>query len=101
MWNYKQTDKCVSLVQSHYHEGSPAGKRSLRWEGFVEKVGFKCYIIIYGLVHNQSNMVAWWELQHATSTDLRLVKITNMATYNVIFIAHYRYYKLPISSTAW
>ena len=28
-------------VQSHYHEGSPVGKRSLRWEGFVEKVGFE------------------------------------------------------------
>jgi len=26
-------------VQSHYHEGSPVGKRSL--EGFVEKVGFE------------------------------------------------------------
>jgi len=28
-------------VQSHYHEGSPADKRSLRWEGFIEKVGFE------------------------------------------------------------
>ena len=28
-------------VQSHYHEGSPVGKRSLRSEGFVEKVGFE------------------------------------------------------------
>ena len=30
----------ISLVQSHYHKGSPVGKRSLRLEGFVEKVGF-------------------------------------------------------------
>jgi len=30
----------IGLVQSHYHEGSPVGKRSLRWEGFVEKVCF-------------------------------------------------------------
>jgi len=26
---------------AHYREGSPVGKRSLRWEGFVEKVGFE------------------------------------------------------------
>ena len=31
----------IGPVQSHYHEGSPVGKRSLRWEGFVEKVGFE------------------------------------------------------------
>ena len=29
------------LVQSHHHEGSPVGKGSLRWEGFVEKLGFE------------------------------------------------------------
>ena len=28
-------------VQSCCHEGSPVGNRSLRWEGFVEKVGFE------------------------------------------------------------
>jgi len=27
--------------QSHYREGSPVGERNLRWEGFVEKVGFE------------------------------------------------------------
>jgi len=27
----------VGPLQSHYHEGSPVGKISLRWEGFVEK----------------------------------------------------------------
>ena len=31
----------IGPIQSHYHEGSPAGKRGLRWEGFVEKVGFE------------------------------------------------------------
>jgi len=32
----------IGPVQSNYHEGSPVGKRSmLRWEGFVEKVGFE------------------------------------------------------------
>jgi len=31
----------VGPVQSYYHECSPVGKRSLRWEGFVEKVGFE------------------------------------------------------------
>ena len=28
-------------VRSHGPEGSPVGKRSLRWEGFVEEVGFE------------------------------------------------------------
>jgi len=31
----------IGPVQSHYHEGSPVGKRNLSWEGFVEKVGFE------------------------------------------------------------
>ena len=30
----------IGPVQSRCHEGSPVGKRSLRWEGF-EKVGFE------------------------------------------------------------
>jgi len=30
----------IGPVQSHYHERSPVGK-GLRWEGFVEKVGFE------------------------------------------------------------
>jgi len=28
----------IGPVQSRCHEGSPVGKRSLRWEEFVEKV---------------------------------------------------------------
>jgi len=32
----------ISPVQSHYNEGSPMSKEeTLRWEGFVEKVGFE------------------------------------------------------------
>jgi len=31
----------IGPAQSHCHEGSPAGERSLRWEAFVEKVGFE------------------------------------------------------------
>jgi len=31
----------IGPVQSHCYEGSPVDKRSLRWEGFVEKVGFE------------------------------------------------------------
>ena len=30
----------IGPVQSHYHEGSPVGKRSLTSEGFVEKSRF-------------------------------------------------------------
>jgi len=29
----------IGPVQSRCHKGSPVGKRNLRWEGFVEKVG--------------------------------------------------------------
>ena len=36
-----KTMRMISPVQSHCHEGSLVGKRSLRWEGFVEKVGFE------------------------------------------------------------
>jgi len=31
----------IGPVQSRCHEGSPVGKRSLMWEGFVEKVAFE------------------------------------------------------------
>jgi len=31
----------VSPVQFHDHESSPLSKEKLRWEGFVEKVGFE------------------------------------------------------------
>ena len=31
----------IGQVQSRCHEGSLVGKRSQRWEGFVEKVGFE------------------------------------------------------------
>ena len=31
----------IGPVQSHCHEGRQVGKRSLRWEGFVENVGFE------------------------------------------------------------
>jgi len=31
----------IGPVQSHYHEGSPVGTKTVRWEGFVEKVSFE------------------------------------------------------------
>ena len=31
----------IGPIQSHYHEGSPVGKRSLKWEELVEKVYFE------------------------------------------------------------
>ena len=31
----------IGPVQSCCHKSSSVGKRSLRWEGFVEKVGFE------------------------------------------------------------
>jgi len=36
-----KTMSMIGPVQSDCHEGSPVDKRSLRWEGFVEKVGFE------------------------------------------------------------
>ena len=46
----------ISLVQSHYHEGSPVSKEvKLRWEGLVEKVGFEPE------VHDR--MKEWWMLR--------------------------------------
>jgi len=35
------TMSMIGPVQSRCHESSPVGKRSPRWEGFVEKVGFE------------------------------------------------------------
>ena len=40
----KTKNKKMNMIgpfQSRCHVGSPVGKRSLRWEGFVEKVGFE------------------------------------------------------------
>ena len=34
-----KTMSMIGPVQFRCHEGSPVGKKSLRWEGFVEKVG--------------------------------------------------------------
>ena len=44
----------IGPVQSHYHEGSPVGKRSLRWERLVEKMGFEP-----GVKEWRSD--GWWE----------------------------------------
>ena len=49
-----KTMSMIGPVQSHCHEGSPVGKRSLRWEGFVKKVGFEP-----GVKEWRSG--GWWE----------------------------------------
>jgi len=36
-----KTMSMIGPVQSRCHEGSPVGKRSLRWEEFVEKSGLE------------------------------------------------------------
>ena len=41
---YETKNKTMSMIgpaQCRCHKGSPVGKRSLRWKGFVEKVGFE------------------------------------------------------------
>jgi len=48
--------RVIGPVESHYHEGSPVGKRSLlklRWEGFVEKVG------------SEPGVKEWWLIRAA------------------------------------
>ena len=44
----------IGPVQFRCHKGSPVGKRNLRWEGFVEKVGFEP-----GVKEWRSD--GWWE----------------------------------------
>ena len=42
----------IGPVQSRCHEGSPIGKRNLRWKGFVEKVGFEQTRLSNGTIFN-------------------------------------------------
>jgi len=44
----------IGPVQSRCHEGSPVGKRSLRWEGFVEKVFFDLEWKSEGMMDDES-----------------------------------------------
>jgi len=44
----------IGPVMSHYHEGSSVGKRSLRWEGFVEKVGFEPRVKSKEVINDES-----------------------------------------------
>jgi len=37
----------IGPVQSRCHEGSPVGKRNLRWKEFVEKVGLASNITAF------------------------------------------------------
>ena len=49
-WQPMRSGYCEEVC----HEGSPVGKRSVRWEGFVEKVGFEP-----GVKEWRSD--GWWE----------------------------------------
>jgi len=51
----------IGPVQSHCHEGSPVGKRSLRWEGFVEKVGLSLEWKSEGVMDDESGDDNWDE----------------------------------------
>ena len=44
----------IGPVQSRRHEGSPVTKRNLRWEGFVEKVGFEPGVKSEGVMDDDS-----------------------------------------------
>jgi len=62
----------IGPVQSHYHEGSPVGKRSLRWEGFVEKVGFEPGV--KGWMSDRWWEQGWWERWVDKTRLVRLTK---------------------------
>ena len=50
----------ICPVQSRCHEGSPVGKRSLRWEGFVEKVGFEPGVMDDESGDNRDDLTSEW-----------------------------------------
>ena len=58
----------VGPVQSHYYKGSPVGKRSLRWEGFVEKVGFEPGMKEWWMIRCMIEMS--WQVNEEVSWDM-------------------------------
>jgi len=99
----------IGPVQSRCHEGSPVGKRSLRWEGFVEKVGFYtclgCEKIErkYGQPFSQGLIRRRWYEKMRFSTNFSLY-LENDARYGQSYNERcnsYAIYRIHHSKRSW
>ena len=60
----------IGPIQSHCHEGSLVGKRSLRWEGFVEKVGFEPRVKEWWMMRVVMMIEMSWQVNEEVSRDM-------------------------------
>jgi len=61
----------IGPVQSHYHEDSPVGKRSLRWEGFVDMSEInRLRITAHGQRGGLANLAYWYVCQFGTKLQI-------------------------------
>ena len=60
----------IGPVQSRYHEGSPVGKRSPRWEGFVEKVCFEPGVKEWWMMRVMMIIEMSWQVNEEVSRDM-------------------------------
>ena len=60
----------IGPVQSRCHEGSQVGKRSLRWEGFVEKVDFEPGVKEWWMTRVVMITEMSWQVNEEVSRDV-------------------------------
>jgi len=60
----------IGPVQSRCHEGIPVGKRSLRWEWFVEKVGFEPWVKEWWIMRVVMIAEMSWQVNEEVSRDM-------------------------------
>jgi len=60
----------IGPVQSRCHEGSPVDKRNLRWEGFVEKVGFETGVKEWWMMRVVMIIEMSWQVNEEVSRDM-------------------------------
>ena len=64
----------ISPVQSHDHEDSPMGKE-IRWEGFVEKIGFELGVKSEGVMDDESGEAMMTEMGWQVVIDSLLTEL--------------------------